>query len=144
MITTCLAGAKSQQWQLAGAPGKQQIKSMATAGACIARPPPQQQREEEKGEIVDTTSEAVGRTSSASGSITVTAADGSSSSMAGTGSTTGSTTGSIGPSIVSDSPQLVFDVSSLGAGWEKGAHVRDLWAHKDLGVMTKVLWQRCS
>jgi hypothetical protein len=99
-IRTCLAGSKSQQWQLKGGVGKQQIESLSPGAGCIARPPQQQQQQQQQP----------------------------SSSMHGfTGKTIG------------DSPQLVFDVSSLGAGWEKGANVRDLWAHKDLGIMTKVM-----
>ena len=35
---------------------------------------------------------------------------------------------------------LEFDVTAQ-LGWKKGAHVRDLWAHTDLGVMQKIAVQ---
>jgi len=33
--------------------------------------------------------------------------------------------------------QLTFDISSLGSGWE-AALVRDLWAHTDIGTLSKI------
>eukprot|EP00935_MAST-01C_sp_MAST-1C-sp1_P002127 g2127.t1 len=101
MLSTCVPGAKQQQWQLKGSPGKQQIESLVPGAGCIARPAQQRQAPQQPLQQQ-------------------------------------APTGTTGRAIVGDSPQLVFDVSSLGAGWEKGAKVRDLWAHKDLGVMTKV------
>ena len=40
-------------------------------------------------------------------------------------------------SAFSDVPTVTFDVVA-SLGWTAGAHVRDLWQHKDLGVTRKV------
>ena len=107
-LATC-NGSKSQHWDIRGGSSKQQLVSGAN-GLCVSRH----------------TTTAYNITTTA---YNIASHDGSSNSTTTNGreETNGIAT------------EMEFDVAKqLGAGWEKGAKVRDLWLHSNLGTASTI------